>query len=74
MRATGEMPIYALKRYLGKKLSYEPYSHFQALVVAGGKGVVLDDSITLSEIRRDICDVSGDDVLMVLHYRIFPTY
>jgi len=74
MRATGEMPINALKKYLGKKLSYEPYSHFQALVVAGGKGVVLDDSITLSEIRKDICDVSGDDVLMVLHYRMFPTY
>ena len=63
--------MFLLKKFLGLKLSYQPHVDFQLLVVVGGKGVVLDDCITLADVRRDICDVSEDGTLLVLHYRIF---
>jgi len=70
-RTSGEMSVSILKTFLSRKLSYEPSSHFQILANAGGKGVILDDAITMTEARRDICDIP-DGLFMVLHYRIMP--
>ena len=44
----------------------------QIMTVSGGKAVILDDSISLALVRRDICDNPGYEI--ILHYRVFPRY
>lgn len=71
IRTSGHITIEHLKRFLGKKLSYEPYYHFQIMTpLFSGKQVVLDDQITLREIRTDISDRRRDEIL-ILQYRRF---
>jgi len=71
IRTSKDMTISILKQFLGKKLSYQPYTHFQILTIAGGKSVVIDDDITLSLVQRDICD--NPDYEIILHFRVLPT-
>lgn len=73
IRTSGDITVLQLKHFLSKKLSFQPYTHFQIIVVAGGKGVILDDSISVHDVRRDICDV-GEVPIVVMHYRIHPVY
>jgi len=71
IRTSEEVTIGHLKKFLGKKLVYEPYYHLQIFIgLAGGKLVALDDGITLRDIRDAISD-KGSGKIMVLQYRRF---
>jgi len=69
IRTSEEITIGHLKKFLGKKLAYEPYYHFQIIItLSGGKPMILDDEITLKEVRREIWDRRSGTVMM-LQYR-----
>ena len=69
IRTSGDITIEHLKRFLGRKLAYEHYHHFQIITpLVSGKQVVLDDQMTLREIRNQISDRRRGEVLM-LQYR-----
>ncbi|KAL3790862.1 hypothetical protein HJC23_004492 [Cyclotella cryptica] len=70
IRTSHDMTIENLKVFLGKKLGYDQYPHFQILTTAGERTVALPDSVTLALIRRDICD--NPDSEIILYYRVFP--
>eukprot|EP00559_Dactyliosolen_fragilissimus_P005822 CAMPEP_0184859694 /NCGR_PEP_ID=MMETSP0580-20130426/4687_1 /TAXON_ID=1118495 /ORGANISM="Dactyliosolen fragilissimus" /LENGTH=319 /DNA_ID=CAMNT_0027356479 /DNA_START=144 /DNA_END=1103 /DNA_ORIENTATION=- len=72
LRTNNEITMKFLKKFLGQKLSYENFHLFQILTVAGGRPIVLDDPITLADVKRDIADVHDDGSVLVLQYRIFP--
>jgi len=69
LRTSKEMRVGQLKRFLGLKLSYEPWSHFQIYITVGGKSVVLDNSIKLARVFADVCGNNMDASLVFL-YRI----
>jgi|AntRauTorckE5430_2_1112549.scaffolds.fasta_scaffold00288_5 hypothetical protein len=70
IRTAEEITIGHLKRFLGKKVVYEPYFQFQiCITLLGGKLVVLDDEITLRDVRDDISDKRSGKI-MVLQYRV----
>ena len=69
IRTSGDITIEHLKRFLGGKLAYEHYHHFHIITpLVSGKQVVLDDQMTLREIRNQISDRRRGEVLM-LQYR-----
>lgn len=100
IRTSHDMTVENLKVFLGKKLGYCQYPHFQVrlchyvmifwiaipfsrilklsliaiimqiLTTAGERTVALPDNVTLSLIRRDICD--NPDSEIILYYRVFP--
>ncbi|KAL3770251.1 hypothetical protein ACHAWO_009565 [Cyclotella atomus] len=70
IRTSQDITVENLKVFLGKKLGYSQYPHFQILTTAGEKTVALPDDITLVLIRRDICD--NPDSELIIYYRIFP--
>jgi hypothetical protein len=72
LKVSGDMSIEILKKFLGKKLTYShSYLDFQITVSVGGKQVIMHDSITLKEIRNEICDCQEGTCLM-LHYFVQP--
>lgn len=71
IRTSEEITIGHLKKFLGKKLVYQPYFHFQIFItLLGGKLLVLDDDITLKDVRDDISDKRNEKI-MILQYRRF---
>lgn len=52
---------------------YENFNHFQITVNAGGKQVILDDSIKLKQITEEICDHYHDGRMLMLNYFVEPT-
>lgn len=72
LRTSQDITVKNMKIFLGKKLSYFPYTHFQIMTVADDNVVILPDDITLALVRRDICDNPMNEI--ILHYRIFPQY
>ena len=69
IRTSGDITIEHLKKFLGKKLSYEPYYAFQIITTMfSGKQIVLDDDISLNEVRDEIAD-RRDGTVMMLQYR-----
>jgi len=69
LRTSKEMKVGQLKRFLGSKLNYQPWSHFQISIPMGGKLVTLDDSIKLACVFADVCD-NNTDASLVFQYRI----
>lgn len=67
LKVSQEITIGHLKRFLGKKVAYNPWNDFQITVNAGGRQVVLDDSIQLGKVRTEICDYH-EGMMLVLQY------
>ncbi|KAL3763989.1 hypothetical protein ACHAW5_007608 [Stephanodiscus triporus] len=71
IRTSKEMTMETLKIFLGRKLGYSPYQHFQILAIADEDAVVLPNDITLAVVHREICD-NPMNREMILYYRILP--
>ncbi len=71
LKVSQDITISHLKRFLGKKVAYSPWADFQITVNAGGRQVVLDDSIKLGEVRTEICDFY-EGMMLVLQYFVQP--
>mmetsp|Transcript_31711 Transcript_31711/g.36988 ORF Transcript_31711/g.36988 Transcript_31711/m.36988 type:complete len:309 (+) Transcript_31711:55-981(+) len=69
IKVSQEMTVGHIKKFLGKKLAHQPWSHFQIAVNAGGRLSILDKSIKLREIRSEICDFQ-EGVMFTLQYFI----
>jgi hypothetical protein len=70
IRTSEELTIGHLKKFLGMKLSYKPYYHFQIFIsLQGDKLVALDDEIKLRDIRNDMFDRHNGPVLMLQYMR-----
>jgi len=67
LKVSQEITIGHLKKFLGKKVAYEPWDDFQITVNAGGRQVVLDDSIQLRQVGTEICDFY-EGMMLVLQY------
>mmetsp|Transcript_28541 Transcript_28541/g.60498 ORF Transcript_28541/g.60498 Transcript_28541/m.60498 type:complete len:302 (-) Transcript_28541:883-1788(-) len=72
LRTSQDMTVKNLKIFLGKKLSYFPYSQFQIMTLADDNVVILPNDMTLAMVRRDICDKPMDEI--IFYYRIFSQY
>jgi len=70
IRTSSSITIKHIKTFLSRKLEYEPESHFQILTVSGGEGVIIDENVTMSEVQRDICNSSDNN--LILHFRVVP--
>jgi len=69
LRTSKDIRIGQLKRFLGMKLRYEPWSNFQISTPIGGEIVELDNSMKLARVFADVC---GDsiDASLVFQYKI----
>jgi len=67
IRTSGELKIIHLKKFLGIKLGFERFEEFQIIIMAEGKGVILDESLTLDNIRNSILDSRSGE--FVLHFK-----
>jgi len=72
IRTNCKLTVNNLKMFLSRKLSYTPLDDFQILTISGGKGVILDDSVTIGDVKNDIAESGSDDDL-VLHFRAVPS-
>uniref|UniRef100_A0A7S2UQJ8 RING-type E3 ubiquitin transferase n=1 Tax=Attheya septentrionalis TaxID=420275 RepID=A0A7S2UQJ8_9STRA len=68
LKTSKNVSVGVVKLFLSRKLSYEPISHFQITIEAGGKEILLDNSITIEEILRDLSDEGISP--LVLNYGI----
>eukprot|EP00978_Attheya_sp_CCMP212_P026722 scaffold88403_cov55-Attheya_sp.AAC.6 len=68
LKTSKNVSVGVVKLFLSRKLSYEPSSHFQITIEAGGKEILLDNSITIEEILRDLSDEGVSP--LVLNYGI----
>lgn len=72
LKVSLDITIQHLKKFLWKKLHYDgSWKDFQLTVNAGGKHVIVDDSITLKQVRGEICD-NVNDVMLMLQYFVQP--
>jgi hypothetical protein len=62
--------VFHIKKYLGKKLSFEGFEHLQITVSTKDAGVVLDEDMTLGAVREHF---AVRDAYLVLHYRMQQT-
>ncbi|GMH69147.1 hypothetical protein TrST_g2291 [Triparma strigata] len=67
IRTSSELKIIHLKKFLGIKLGFERFEEFQIIIMAEGKGVILDESLTLDNIRNSILDSRSGE--FVLHFK-----
>jgi len=87
IRTSEEIKIGQIKKFLGQKLNYQPWSHFQILTLIGGKLVALDDSIKLGHVFAIVCEASNNtntrstgnnnndaDTRLLFQYRIQSLY
>jgi len=68
IRTSSELKVHHLKKFLGLKLGYPHFHNFQIVIMANNKGVILDESLTLEDISKNVLDEQAND--FVLHYRM----
>ena len=69
IRTSCELKIEHLKKFLGIKLSYERFERFQIVIIPDGKkGIVLDESLTLENVRTKLLDSRSGE--FVLHFQV----
>ena len=68
LKVSHDITIQHLKRFLGKKLRYNVWTDFHITVSAGGRQVVIDDSIALKEVRWQIGDYTEGAMLMLYYF------
>jgi len=71
IKTSKDMTIETIKKFLGKKLSHAPHTDFQIICSVGGKPVILDDTITVGQVKEGIID-NIEGTVMVLQYRLLP--
>ena len=71
IRTASALTVQHLKKFLGLKLSRDRYEDFQIVIVANGKGVILDENLSLEDIRKTILERQGGG--FVLHFRVKPS-
>ena len=71
IKVSDEITIRHLKRFLGKKLDHTPWTDFQITINAGGRQVIMDDSIQLKQVRGEICDYF-EGMMLMLQYFVQP--
>jgi hypothetical protein len=68
IRTSSDLKIYHLKKFLGLKLSYAQFHDFSIIVMAGDKGVILSEELSLEDIRKNILSPTQGD--FVLTFRV----
>ena len=63
IRTSSDLKIYHLKKFLGLKLSWQSFHDFSIVFMAGDRGVVLSEDLSLEDVRKNIMTQSSDFVL-----------